>query len=432
MTFNRYRYFIFIILGAAYLLVFFHRLAPAVVAVDMMKDLKAGGALMGLLASAYFYPYGLMQIPAGLLSDTWGPRRSIVVFFLLGAAGSIALGLVSSVGAAITARVIVGLGVAMVFIPTLKILTHWFESHKFSRMSGLLMSLGGVGAYTASTPLALLSDAITWRGSMIVIGILTLILSAVIWLVVRDTPESAGFPPLDKCDATENSSNRKIGSLEGILIVVKSPLFWPTALCSFFGALVSLSFSGLWGGPFLMHVYGMSRTQAGAVLSALAIGMIVGAPFMSWLSNRVFHSRKKVLMLSHAAGCCLFFPLAFFTGDFSQTQLYIWCFLFNFSLSSLVVVGYSAVKDSFPLQISGTATGVLNIFPFAGAALGQPLAGWYLDAAGSAGGLYSVDAYSNIFKIGLISLFLAFVASAFVKETFLKNECRMPSAIDGK
>src|SRR5512145_2014287 len=98
MTFNRYRYFIFIVLGAAYLLVFFHRLAPAVVAVDMMKDLKTGGALMGLLASAYFYPYGLMQIPAGLLSDSWGPRRSIVVFFLLGAAGSIALGLVSSVG----------------------------------------------------------------------------------------------------------------------------------------------------------------------------------------------------------------------------------------------------------------------------------------------------------------------------------------------
>ena len=150
------------------MLVFFHRLAPAVVAVDMMTDLKTGGALMGILASAYFYPYGLMQIPAGLLSDSWGPRRSIVIFFILGAVGSIALGFAHTVGAAITARVLVGLGVAMVFIPTLKILTHWFESQKFVRMSGLLMSLGGVGAYTASTPLALLSDAITWRGSMIV------------------------------------------------------------------------------------------------------------------------------------------------------------------------------------------------------------------------------------------------------------------------
>ena len=60
----RYRYLIFIILGTAYVLVFFHRMAPAVVAVDMMTDLKTSGALMGVLASAYFYPYGLMQIPA--------------------------------------------------------------------------------------------------------------------------------------------------------------------------------------------------------------------------------------------------------------------------------------------------------------------------------------------------------------------------------
>ena len=83
MRFEKYRYLIFGILGAAYILVFFHRLAPAVVAVDMMTDLKTGGALMGVLASAYFYPYGLMQVPAGLLADSWGPRRSIAFFLSL-------------------------------------------------------------------------------------------------------------------------------------------------------------------------------------------------------------------------------------------------------------------------------------------------------------------------------------------------------------
>ncbi|HOG82742.1 MAG TPA: hypothetical protein PLP16_01535, partial [Smithellaceae bacterium] len=74
LSYLQYRTLIFAILGTAYILVFFHRLAPAVVAVDMMADLKTGGALMGVLASAYFYPYALMQIPAGLLSDSWGPR----------------------------------------------------------------------------------------------------------------------------------------------------------------------------------------------------------------------------------------------------------------------------------------------------------------------------------------------------------------------
>ena len=429
MSFVQYRYLIFGLLGAAYILVFFHRLAPAVVAVDMMTDLKTGGALMGLLASAYFYSYGLMQIPAGLLSDSWGPRRSIVFFFLLGAAGSIALGFAQTVGAAIAARVVVGLGVAMVFIPTLKILTHWFEREKFVHMSGLLMSLGGVGAYTASTPLALMSDAITWRGSMIAIGILTLIIAGLIWYLVRDTPEHAGFEPLTDCAVDDTCDGVKFGILGSIFLVLKNKTFWPVAMCFFFGSLVSLSFSGLWGGPFLMHVYNMTRTQAGAVLSIMAIGMIIGAPVMSWLSSHVFHSRKKILILGQLGGLCVFTPLAFFTGDFTKMALYVWCFSYSFFMSSPAVVGYSAIKDCFPIQISGTATGILNIFPFAGAALGQPLIGWYLDSAGAVGGQYPVEAYSAAFKMCLLSLFAAVVAGTVVQETLPKKQAaaRKPS-----
>jgi sugar phosphate permease len=52
----RYRWIIFWVLALSYVLVYFHRLCPAVVAVDMMHDLHAGGALLGLLSSAYFYP----------------------------------------------------------------------------------------------------------------------------------------------------------------------------------------------------------------------------------------------------------------------------------------------------------------------------------------------------------------------------------------
>ena len=76
---ERYRQYIFWILAFGYVVVYFHRLCPAVVALEMMRDLRSGGTLLGVLGSAYFYPYALMQLPAGLLSDSWGPRRSIMV-----------------------------------------------------------------------------------------------------------------------------------------------------------------------------------------------------------------------------------------------------------------------------------------------------------------------------------------------------------------
>jgi MFS family permease len=149
-----------------------------------------------------------------------------------------------------------------------------------------------------------------------------------------------------------------------------------------------------------------------------AIGLIIGSPTMSWLSDTVLRSRKKVIVLNQISALCVFIPLAFFTGNFTTGMLYVWCFTYSFALSGMAAVGYSSVKELFPQQISGTATGLMNIFPFAGAALGQPLIGWYLDSFGSVDGRYSADAYSAVFKVCLISIFGALLASTLVKETF--------------
>lgn len=414
---KKYRYLVFGILGVSYILVFFHRLSPAIMAVDIMQDFNAGGALMGLLASAYFYPYSLMQIPAGLLSDSWGPRRSVTFFLMIAAGGSIALGLSENVGMAITARAVVGLGVALVFVPTMKILTNWFEEQQFVRMTGLLISLGGVGAYTAATPLALLSEALTWRGSMIAIGIVTVFVALAVWWLVRDTPQEMGFPPPKS--TTTAQQDPQVGLWRGMAMVLTSYRFWPMALCFFLSAAVSLTFMGLWGGPFFVHVYEMSRPQAGAVLSMTAVGLIVGAPLMSWLSDKVFKSRKRLLIINQIASLVLFSPLAYFTGDFYPPLLYAWCLAYSVLVSGLIVVGYTIIKEIFPLKIAGTATGLVNIFPFAGAAVGQPLMGWYLDRFGSSAGVYGVDAYSAAFKFCLLFILGAVAASLLVKEKAL-------------
>ena len=166
----RYRWIIFWILALGYVLVYFHRMCPAVVAVEMMRDLKAGGSLIGFLAAAYFYPYALMQLPAGLLSDSWGPRKSITLFFSVAFLGSVLLGMASNTAWAILGRTLVGVGVAMIFVPTMKVLSEWFRQREFATMTGILMAMGGIGSLSATTPLALISSWIGWRLSFIVVG----------------------------------------------------------------------------------------------------------------------------------------------------------------------------------------------------------------------------------------------------------------------
>lgn len=415
MSRKKYSFLIFAILGLAYILVFFHRLSPAVMAVDIMRDFSAGGALMGLMASAYFYPYALMQIPAGLLSDSWGPRRSVTAFLFFAAAGAVLFAISQSVGMAIFSRVLVGLGVSMVFVPTMKILTNWFEKKDFTLMTGLLISLGGVGAYTAATPLAMLNEALTWRKSMLLISGLTMIIGVFVWFLVRDYPEQKGFDGVADTPAVPGKSPG-IGLLSGLSMVTGSMRFWPMAACFFFSAAVSLTFMGLWGGPFLMQVYGMTSAKAGSVLSMMALGFIFGAPVLSWVSENVYRS-KKGLLVTHLSLTVVFVGiLAFFTGRFPVPMLYIWCFGYSFLGSGSIVVGYTIIKEVFPIKIAGTATGLLNIFPFAGAAVGQPLMGWYLDRFGAVDGVYSVLAYSSAFKFCLVSMVIALVCSLLVSE----------------
>jgi sugar phosphate permease len=319
--------------------------------------------LTGLLGAAYFYPYAVMQLPAGLLSDSWGPRRTITLFFGVAFLGSIILGMAPSPFWAIFGRTLVGLGVAMLFVPTLKVLAEWFNAKEFGHMTGILMAMGGVGSLIATAPLAFLSNRIGWRLSFVFVGIFTLILALLVWFIVRDRPEDFGWPsPAKRLEPHQ----RPISLIEGVGRVLTLPYFWPLAIWFFFDCAIFFSFGGLWGGPYLMHIYNMSRAQAGQVLSMMAIGMIIGSPLLSYLSASVFGVRKPVIILCSIIVLGITALLAFFTDQIPVLGLYLICLGFGIFASAIVVIGFTTNKELFPIQMAGTATGLVNIFPFAG------------------------------------------------------------------
>ena len=384
----------------------------------MMDDLQASGALLGLLSSAYFYPYALMQLPAGLLSDSWGPRRSISLFFIIAFIGSVMLGMARSVPLALVGRTLVGLGVAMLFVPTMKILAEWFRVKEFATMTAILMVMGGLGSLTAASPLAILSNRIGWRLSFVAVGFFTLLMAILVWLFVRDRPSDLGWPPLAEHTGAGSSA---IGLLEGMKRVLSYPRFWPIAIWFFFDCAIFFSFGGLWGGPYLMQIHGLSKAKAGQILSMLAFGMIVGSPFLSFLSDRIFRGRKPVLLLSSFIVLCLTALLAFYTDKLSITALYSICLGLGVFSSAIVVIGFTTAKELFPVQIAGTSTGLVNLFPFAGGALFQPLLGYLLERPGKAGDAFTLVGYEQAFLALFLCGILAFFACLFVKETLVKE-----------
>jgi sugar phosphate permease len=414
LSHRQYGHLIFGILAVAYILVYFHRLCAAVVAVDMMQDLKAGGAMMGLLAAAYFYPYAAMQVPAGLLSDSWGPRRTITLFFIIACGGSILLGLAPTVWWAILGRTLVGLGIAMLFVPTMKILSVWFRPREFSSMTGILIAMGGVGTLVATTPLAILSSTVGWRMSFVIIGLITIAIAALVWFVVRDRPSNAGFPEERH---TAQDPGERVRLRDGVRQVVSHTRFWAMAAWFFFNTAIFFAFGGLWGGPFLMQIYGLTKTESGNILAMLAVGMIIGSPALSFISDRLLRRRKPVIIISSVLTTAITAIFAFHAMGLPIPVLYLLFLCMGVFTSAIVAIGFTATKELFPLGIAGTSTGLVNFFPFMGGAVAQPLLGYLLGRHGKIAGSFTLAGYEDALLALFLSSIMALAASFMIKET---------------
>jgi MFS family permease len=85
------------------------------------------------------------------------------------------------------------------------------------------------------------------------------------------------------------------------------------------------------------------------------------------------------------------------------------------------VIAFTATKELFPVEIAGTAIGLVNIFPFAGGAVFQPLLGYILEKHGRIEGAFTLDGYQQAFLVLFFCGIIALLASLFLKETMQKE-----------
>ena len=193
----KYRWVVWGILALAYVIVFFHRLAAGVVKDDLMGEFNITSVTFANLGATYFYAYMIMQIPSGILADTLGARKTVTIGTLVAGIGSIIFGCAPSIVLAFFGRLLVGLGVSVVFISLLKIQSMWFKESEFGTMSGITSFVGNMGGVMAQTPLALLVGAISWRYSFVVIGLITILIASMAYILIRNTPIEMGLPSID-------------------------------------------------------------------------------------------------------------------------------------------------------------------------------------------------------------------------------------------
>lgn len=421
--FQRVRWTMYSLLAASYMAVFFHRMVPGVVSADLMLAFHTTGAALGSLAAMYYYIYTAMQLPAGVLADTLGPRVTVAVGALIAGAGSILFGLAPDFAAAALGRLLVGLGLSVVFVGLMRANTVWFSEHQYGLISGLTLFIGNLGSILAAGPLAVLLDLYSWRDVFVGAGIASLALALLTFAFVRNRPEDAGFPSLRELQGKAAHPPRHRHWAHDLNAVVRARELWP-GFWAHFGLTGSLfAFAGLWGLPLVRDVFGLTRTAAALYTTATLAGFALGALGLGWFSDRVGR-RKPVIVAAAVASCLLWLALIVLPWGPGVSGFALY-FALGLVTGGFVVI-YAAAKEAAPPAIAGMAIAMVNTGLFLGAAMMQPAFGWALDLTWNGVlrdgvRVYTLADYRNGLWLSLGFALLGTIASLFVRETYCRN-----------
>jgi sugar phosphate permease len=372
---RRQRWLIFCVLALIYILVYFYRVSLAVVARDVSRELQLSPAQLGSLSSILFYVYAAAQIPLGPMIDRLGGRVVISGCGVLTALGGILFSQAGSLGGAMTARVLLGLGTSSVLMATFTIFSHWFSKQEFGRVSGLMVAVGNLGNLGGTAPLALAVALIGWRNSFLAVGVLQALVTVLVFSVVRDRPPSGAQLP------EAGAAVAPIGMLAAWKQIFGNRDFWLLAAVAFSWYGSYLAVQGLWGGPYLMEVLKFSREETGRMLMYTALGFISGGLVIDSIARKLLQSYKKTLLAGQLVLLLLMSSFLGWAESLPQPLLALLFFALGLAVSSGVMI-YPIVRSMFSVRIVGTALTSVNFFVLMGAASMQQIMGMILGSFG--------------------------------------------------
>jgi sugar phosphate permease len=393
-----------------YFIVFFHRTALSTIGDPLAQALGLHdnvGVALGSLAGIYFAVYACLQIVSGVVADTLGARIAVSVGCAVMGVAAIAFAYAPSLGAAMTARFFVGLGASFNFIALLRQQVNWFDKKDFARLTGYTAVAGNSGALFGIGPFVLLVAALGWRQAYLVPAVVSIAFAAVIAIFVRNAP--AGAKP-----------SGEQGFVAGLRAVAANPANYLTFVAFGFTAGVYMTFTGFWGVPFLVHVYGLSTAQASVSVTMVTLGVVIGSPVTPVFARRFGSARRGGIFMFTV--CAALWAVVFFAplpmgNVLARVGLF---FAVGFFLSAFILP-YTTVRENNPESAMGTALAFTNTGGFAAVAVLQVVVGVILDASVAGGGgqgmpVYPAHAYHVAFGL-LLGLFVAGIwAYVLVKE----------------
>ncbi|MES2742675.1 MAG: MFS transporter [Pseudomonadota bacterium] len=330
------------------------RTINAVLTPNLLASIPLSPAQLGLMTSAFFFSFALIQLPVGIALDRYGPRQVQLVLMSVAAGGILLFSRGQDFADLMLARAIMGLGLGGCFMSAVKAVSTWIAPAKLPSVHGYLIAVGGMGAASATLPVKLALQFTDWRGLFVNLAAAVLVIGLLIFLL---TPAPPGAPA------------RKPITLHDLRQVYAHPAFRETIALVLIPHMVFFGLQGLWVGKWLSDV---ARFPDGAVAYLLYMSMaalIFGAIGFGMLTE--WAARHGVRPLSVAAGGIAVFigvQCAIVYNHAPSFQLLSVLFTL---IGAVTGLEYAIVTQSMPAGLTGRAATCLNLLIFVGAFLVQ-------------------------------------------------------------
>jgi len=314
-----------------------------------------------------------------------------------------------------------GLGVAVVWIPCVRILGNWFRPREFSTLMGLMLTWGNIGALIASAPLALLVGATGWRSAFFYLGAAMVLMAILNAVILRNKPTDMGFPTVSEIDGidyydTGGKIEKPLSVKEAVPMVLKKRNYWLIGIYAFMIYGTVMGFQGLWSVPYMTDIYGLPKQAAANALMFWAVGMAIGCVIIGYVSDRVLKSRRSTSFWFMVVYILTWIPLVFFPGTIPANLLWLHYFVMGFFCGAYVP-NYAHISEDMPHGAIATASGMVNVFYFIGGATFQAIMGMVLDGYGQIDGKFPIEAYQATFIMCFVALIIGAIAMWFTTDS---------------
>lgn len=337
------------------ILSFLYRMLNALIAPELVAEFGLSPAELGLITGSFFFGFGAMQLPLGVLLDRYGPRPVIIALYLVATAGAAIFMLAPDPVWLIAGRFLIGLGVAGSMMSGLKAARIWAPADRLPFITASLFAMTGVGGMIGTAPMGMLIAEVGWRGGLLTIMGYSALLMLFIAIRVPSAPGPAGV--------TWGSSFRELSG------VLRSPLVWLVAPTSIASVGVNSAYLSLWAPIWLRDVAGFGQSAQEWSLFAYMATTMAGMLTAGYISQTLMKRGISLLwvVFSGMGIAMLAQVLALF--ELTAIAWLIWP-LFALGSASTVTL-FAWLVRHFDPAVAGRVNTTLNFLMFAGAFAAQ-------------------------------------------------------------